>query len=134
VGFRRLPSWIKSRFLFEVKRSPNLPHDPNSLIKGFFLERSGFRNHADKVIERYIPRNLRKTHSNIYYLRKEFFADDFKEIFGKYLDVTKISDSELETKINPSTMNESIDELISQNLDLIYKSCPVWAELESIIY
>jgi hypothetical protein len=134
VGMRRLPCWLKSRFLFEVNRSPNLKHDPGLLLYGNFLESNGFQNHADKYIEKWIPLKLRQEHSNIFYLRTEYFESDFKKIFGQFVDVNKVPSSELKEKINTTNSQKHVDEIISKNLNLIYKSCPLWAELELQIY
>ena len=44
---RTLPSWLISRYNFEVDRSPELDHKPELLLEGKFLEQSGNLSHAD---------------------------------------------------------------------------------------
>src|SRR5215211_1142207 len=44
-SFRRLPSWLESRYSFEVQRSPELNHRPELLLEGKFLEHGGYQNH-----------------------------------------------------------------------------------------
>jgi len=137
VCTRRLPSWLKSRFLFELQRTPGLEHNPQLLTSGQFLERTGRVNHADKYVLKWIPPKTRLNHGLISYLRVENFASDFRDIFGKYLDLSKISISELEERENasaPADIKHDIDNLISVNMNSIYRACPLWAELESEVY
>lgn len=137
VCTRRLPSWLKSRFLFELRRTPRLMHDPKMLLSGMFLERTGHPNHADKYIRKWIPPELRRTHRQVSYLRVENFAIDFRTIFGQYLDISSISTAELEERENASLslgVQSNLDVLIAENLDLIYQSCPLWTELETMVY
>lgn len=137
VCTRRLSSWLKSRYLFELQRTPRLEHDPELLVTGRFLERSGRVNHADNYVLKWISPSIRLNHGLISYLRVESFASDFLDIFGQYLDVSEISISELEQRENASASvggKLDVDRLIAANIDSIYKACPLWAELESEVY
>lgn len=137
VCTRRLPSWLKSRFFFELRRTPKLKHDPRMLLSGKFFEQTGQINHADKYIRKWISPELRRTHQPVSYLRVEDFAADFRIIFGQFLDIKNISVEELKERENISSssgMPYDIDALIADNLESIYKSCPLWAELETIVY
>jgi hypothetical protein len=137
VCTRRLPAWLKSRLLFEMQRSPGLKHDPSLLLQGKFLERTGRINHADKYISKWISPDIRSSHSSISYLRVEEFANDFREIFGQYLDISKISKHELEQRENTSFISKiqyDIDQIIFDNLDAIYDACPLWSDLEKNVY
>jgi hypothetical protein len=136
VCVRRLPAWLKSRFLYEIKRSPKLNHDPNLLILGKFLERTGQINHADNYISKYIPAYLIENHANISYLKVEDFANDFVKIFSRYIDISKISKRDLEQKVNAShgSTKYNVDQIISDNLAVIYGACPLWSELEKSVY
>jgi hypothetical protein len=136
VCTRRLPAWLKSRFYFEVSRSPQLRHNPELLLSGKFHQITGNINHADNVIRRWIPAELRQTHPCLSYLRTEDFANDFKTVFGQFLDISKISRAELEERVNISnpTGNYNVDALIAENINSIYKACPLWSELEIAVY
>lgn len=105
---RRLPAWLKSRFYFEVSRSPQLRHNPELLLSGKFHLRNGEIGHADNAIRRFV----------------------------RFLDISKISTAELEERVNISNPTDSynVDALIAENLDSIYKACPLWFELEMAVY
>ena len=88
-SIRRLPSWLESRYNFEYERSPQLPHDPELILEGKFLEMTGGVNHADNYIEKYLPQSLLST-GRVRFLRLEYFETDFIELFSRYLDVSAI--------------------------------------------
>lgn len=119
-----------------MARSPQLRHNPEWLLSGKFLLRNGDIGHADNVIRRWIPAELRQAHPSLSFLRVEDFANDFKTIFGQYLDISKISKAELEERENTShpSRQYDIDKLIAENLDSIYEAFPLWSELETAVY
>jgi hypothetical protein len=101
------------------------------------MERSGRINHADSYIRKWISPETRSSHPWISYLKVENFKHDFRSIFGQFLDMNLISDGELEQKENISNSSDikvDIDRIIAENLDVIYGSCPLWSELESMVY
>ena len=57
-SFRRLPTWLQSRYSFEHGRSPQLDHRPELLLEGKFLEPNGVVNHADLYAKKYLPEGI----------------------------------------------------------------------------
>lgn len=133
-SFRQLPSWIESRYSFEKTRNPELPHNPNDLLTGHFLEANGYRSHADYYPKKYLPESLLENHA-VRFLRTEFFEYDFKSIFGDFLDLSNIPESEYQSKENCSVKNipEGIKEALN-NDSSIYKHCPYWKKIEDLAY
>lgn len=132
-SFRRLPSWLISRYNFEVARSPHLDHNQNSLLKGEFLEASGKLNHADRLISRYLPyRDIGG--KNVSFIRTEFFEQDFKRILGKYIDINLIPDYEFFDKANPSKniLGKDLQEKLRTGAP--YNYCPAWSAVEYFVY
>lgn len=134
-SFRRLPSWLESRFNFEVFRNPQLPHNPHMLINGNFLEANGYQNHADYYVKKYLPEWIIAT-KRIRFIRTEFFESDFKLIFGDYLDVSSIPQHELVKKENRSLkkLPENIRDKLLIESNALYKNCPYWSYIESMAY
>jgi hypothetical protein len=133
VCTRKLPSWLVSRFNFECTRTPELIHRPELLLDGKFLESNGFLNHADSYIEQYLPKATPK--NKVRYIKVENFAEDFKNIFGDYVDVSKIPSVELEARSNESR-NIVSDEIKFElnNSTSLYEKCPLWKEMENLVY
>lgn len=133
-SIRRLPSWLVSRYSFEVKRNPDLPHSPERLLEGHFLEANGFENHADYYITKYLPDPLLDS-GRVRFLRTENFEEDFKAIFGDYLDLSRIPDSEYAKSVNQSK-KALPDEIRQRLLDghSIYDHCPRWKRVEEMAY
>lgn len=134
-SFRRLPTWLISRYNYEVKRSPDLPHNPEFLLEGKFLERSGRLNHADAVINKYLPNPL-LLYAKVRFLRVENFKDDFVGIFGDYMDLSGLDTNALEEKENESVTNFIPDQIRNEILhtDIAYKHCPKWRRMEKMAY
>lgn len=132
-SFRSLPSWLASRYNFEVARSPHLNHDPNSLLKGEFLEASGKLNNADRLIARYLPyEDIRGR--NVSFIRTEFFEEDFKQILGRHIDISRIPEIEYQQKENAS-QNRLSDKIIDKLQTVTpYQHCPVWSAFEYFVY
>jgi len=130
-SFRRLPSWLESRYNFEVWRSPQLPHCPESILEGKFLERSGRTSHADDYARRYLPPRLLES-GKVEFLRTESFAGDFKALFGQFLDLANIPDRALTRRVNASW--NYLPRRIRQRLHDAYDRCPYWRALEDIAY
>jgi hypothetical protein len=134
-SFRRLPSWLESRYSFECRRSPDLEHRPELLLEGRFLERSGLASHADDYAQRYLPRQIINS-GNVRFLRTEFFAADFKAIFGEFLDILRIPDKEFRRKLNASQrcLSENARQQLYDASAKIYDNCPYWRWLEEMAY
>jgi hypothetical protein len=133
-SFRKLPSWLVSRYSFEYYRSPSLKHQPEQLLEGKFLEQSGLPSHADYYAMKYLPRNILDS-GNVRFIRTEYFEYDFKLVFSEFLDIYKIPDWEFQRKANVSrnaVPNEILNELYDS--DEIYGYCPYWREVEKIVY
>lgn len=133
VSVRRLPSWLISRFCFELKRSPDLPHDKNKLLEGRFLEANGYENHADYYMHRYIPERILES-SKVLFLRTEFFEEDFKAIFSKYIDIDMIPDDLYKAHLNASESclpDEFIKKLNSADFS---EAAPYWCKVENKAY
>lgn len=133
VSIRRLPSWLVSRFCYEVKRSPNLPHDAYKLLEARFLEANGYENNADYYMNKYVPKNI-LARGNVRFLRTEFFAEDFKSIFSNYLDLKSVPDEVYHSHVNSSENNLPEDLLKKLNAFDFSELAPYWCEVENIAY
>ena len=134
-SFRRLPSWLESRYLYEYERSPSLPHNPELLLQGKFLEAYGSVNWADSYAKQFIPKNILES-GHIRFIRTEYFETDFKAIFGDYLDISKIPNKQFKKRINSTKMSlpNSIKEQLYADTPSIYDHCPYWKSIEDIAY
>ena len=134
-SFRRLPGWLESRYSYEVRRNPQLDHRPELLLEGKFLERGGEQNHADFYVRKYIPEPILRS-DKLKFIRTESFESDFKRVFGQFLDVTIIPDSELSKKenVSKSVVPDEIREKLLQNQLQLYEKCPYWKAVEDIAY
>lgn len=133
-SIRRLPFWLESRYNFEYERSPQLPHDPELLLQGKFLERGGSLNHADRYVKKFLPRSLLAA-GNVKFLRTENFEADFIALFGAYLDLSSIPTAEYGQKANASRNHlpaELLDRLRSSRD--VYTKCPEWRFVEELAY
>lgn len=134
-SIRRLPSWLISRYNYEVQRSPALAHRPERLLIGRFLEQRGSENHADAVIKKYLPESILSS-SKVRFIRTEFFEIDFKSVFGDYVDISLIPDSEFGVKENSSRnfVSPKTRKALYDNLSSLYQACPYWKIVEDIAY
>lgn len=133
IPIRRLPSWLVSRYCFEVQRTSNLNHDKMKLLKGFFLESNGKENNADFYMKKYLPEELLKS-NRVRFLRTEFFEEDFKSIFSSYLDIKKIPDAAYATNVNASEKclsEDFINKLAKLDFNLI---SPYWSKIQKLAY
>jgi hypothetical protein len=134
-SIRKLPSWLESRFNFEYHRSPDLPHKPERLLEGYFLEARGYENHADYYMKKYLPESILNKR-NVRFIRTEFFEADFKSIFGDYLDISIIPEYEYNRKVNTSqkALPDKVLKLLYSNQAALYKKCPYWNYVENKAY
>jgi hypothetical protein len=134
-SFRRLPTWLESRYSFEVKRSPQLNHQPELLLEGKFLERGGKQNHADFYARKYIPETILPS-GKIRFIRTEHFESDFKRIFGEFLDVAVIPNGEFRKRVNvsKSALPDEIRKKLFQQQQEVYEKCPYWKSVENMAY
>jgi hypothetical protein len=130
VGFRRLPSWLLSRYSFEVHRSPGRSHDPYLLAMGKFTEETGEQGYADWYALQWISPDLYNNH-NVKFLRQEYLAQDFEAIFSDLIDTSTV---DLRSKVNSFKPNMQGASVIALNQTSIYQNCPYWAGLEFILY
>jgi hypothetical protein len=97
-SIRRLPSWLGSQYSYEYKRNPKLEHHLDRLLERKFFERNGFESYADIYVTKYLPRSILES-GKIRFIRTEHFESDFKSVFGNFLDVLIIFNSELIKKL-----------------------------------
>jgi hypothetical protein len=131
VGFRRLPSWLHSRYSFERQRSPHLPHDPQRLAEGWFLEADGQEGFADFYARQWASPWLVENH-RVLFVRQEHFAADFMAAFGEHLPEGWQGD--LSARTNRSEHDDEAAAVIRSNTDQIYERCTYWAHLEDNLY
>lgn len=130
IGFRRLPSWLLSRYSFEAYRTPDRNQEPQLLETGRFIEENGVQGYADWYAIQWISPDVYKGY-NIKFLRQEYLAQDFKAIFSDVIDTSTI---DLGSKINSVKPDIEGASMIALNQANIYRNCPYWAGLEFIIY
>jgi hypothetical protein len=104
------------------------------LLRGEFLESNGYRNNADYVAQSYLPEALFKS-NDVFFIRTENFAEDFKAVFSKFIDVSSIPIEEINSKENQSKGYLSKEYVGKLNEGrTVYDACPYWSWLESIAY
>jgi hypothetical protein len=134
-SIRRLPSWLVSRYNFEYKRSPQLDYRPERLLVGRFLEQHGRENHADSYARKYLPMSILES-GEVRFIRTEYFEDDFKSVFGDYIDISRIPDREFSKKENVTENNVPLDirNKLDKNRKILYGVCPYWKMVEDVAY
>ncbi len=134
-SFRRLPSWLESRYSFEYQRSPHLNHRPELILEGRFLERRGWENQADFYIKKYLPNSILLS-DRIQFIRTEYFETDFKMVFKDFIDISKIPDAEFKERINVSKSHLPVEikNKLLDNKQKLYEKCPRWKAAEDIAY
>ncbi len=135
ISFRRLLPWLISRYSFEVQRSPYLDHNPELLLEGKFFEANGRQSHADHYIRKYLPEPVLKS-GRVQFIRTEYFESDFKNVFGAYLDISKIPDKQYTIKVNTSKNYLPPDSMffLQRQKHTIYDNCPLWRAVEEMAY
>ena len=134
-SFRKLPSWLVSRYNYGRKVDPNLPVHHELLLEGKFLRGNGQEAHADSLVKNFLPEAILKS-GKVRFVRTEFFESDFKTIFGDYLDISKIPDWEYKENVNTSKsfLPDKIKEQVHDSKRKIYEKCPKWQLIEKIAY
>ncbi len=134
-SFRQLPSWLISRYNYEVERNPGLPHRAESLIEGRFYEQSGFENHADYYARWYLPENILE-HNDVRWIRTEFFEMDFKAAFADLIDLSRIpSDAyRMRSNVSISRVPQRVRDVLFAGDRSVYAKCPYWSSLEDFAY
>jgi len=134
-SFRRLPSWLESRYAMEYDRSPQLDHRLERLLEGKFLEQTGLENHADRYAMKYLPKPILES-DKLRFIRTEYFEADFKSVFGDYVDVSIIPDWEFNKRENASKSYIPLDikKRLSDNQHRLYEQCPYWKIVEDLAY
>lgn len=104
-SFRRLPSWLESIYNYETRRNLNnvdWPDAPQLLLKGeVFTGVKARKINADVMCKKYLPKHLLVS-GRVKFIRNEFFEEDFKDIFGHYVDISRIPDWEYKKHVNKS--------------------------------
>jgi len=134
ANIRRLPNWILSRVHFEVQRSGlNGSVSRNALVQGRFRNRKTPGNSkqmrlvsADEQLAQFAP-------AVTDWVRSEEMIPDLARVLG--FDSTKVA--ERRERVNAGQI-EYIRDLsfwfTPRELDRLYQSNPVWAELERKVY
>ena len=136
VSFRQLPSWLESRYNYEVQRNPHLPHDPERLLEGRFLEGTGVENQADTVAKAFVPLILRPS-PRLRFIRMEMIGEDFRRVFGEFLDVGRVPQRTFRRRVNATPTNHvpaEISTALRSQDRTVYEHCPYWALLEEMAY
>jgi hypothetical protein len=130
-SFRRLPTWLESRYSFEFQRSPQLSHRPELLLEGKFLEPTGEQSHADFYARTYIS-EYTLISDKIRFIRTEYFESDFKHVFGEFLDVTVIPDWEFGKRdnVSESAVPNKIRKKLFQNQQEVYENVHIGRRLK----
>jgi hypothetical protein len=102
-------------------------------MRGRFLEASGKSNHADRLISRYLSHADIAGH-RVSFVRTEYFENDFKLIFGKYIDINRIPSHEYREKVNSSknALRKDIEDKLRGGA--AYRYCPAWSAVEYFVY
>lgn len=134
-SFRRLLPWLESRYSFEAVRSPDLPHRPESLLEGHFLESNGFENNADYYASWYLPESILDS-GRLRLLRTEYFEADFKALFGQFVDLSPVPDWVYRARTNASTriLSQGERDALHASRESVYRHCPYWAGVERAAY
>ncbi len=135
-SFRRLPSWLESRYNFEAERSPHLAHRPELLLEGKFLEARGVESHADVYSKKYLPDRILQS-GKVRFLRTEYFESDFKRIFADFVDVSRIPDWEFKERLNSSKgccLPARVRDQLYDGRGTVYDKCPHWRSIDEIAY
>lgn len=130
VGFRRLPSWLLSRYSFESHRSPDQHHDPTLLEQGKFTEQNGEIGYADLYAKRWISPDIYR-HCDVRFLRQEHLASDFEAIFSDFIDTSTV---DLRSRVNSFRPDLRGASAIALYQGCIYQNCPYWSGLELVAY
>lgn len=121
VCIRRLPDWILSRVHFEARRPPYHRAKREMMVSGQFYENNGFINHADRYIKDYTWWPVS------HWVRTENAAEDLAAALG--LRVEKVA-----AHLPHVNRSEHTDALTQTETERLYKSCPLWTELEARVY
>ena len=132
---RKLPCWLESRYNFEVARTPDRRFEPELLLEGKFFRSNGSVVHADTLIKNFLPENILNS-KQLEFIRMEHFERDFKEVFGKYIDIEKIPEEEYFKKVNASKsyIPENIRLQLYNSGSNLYELCPYWKRVEKLAY
>ena len=133
-GLRRLPDWLYSRHMFEVQRSPTLPHRIERLIEGRFLEHTGAIGFADDYMRKYLPPELFAS-GDVRIIRVDQFRIDFQKAFSGFVDTARIPENDfLRVRNKTRVSNPQARQVIDSRLSQIYDSCPYWSKVEARFY
>ena len=132
---RRLPAWLASVYCYHRGLSPHLDHRPERLLEGRFLSWDGSEGHADQVASRYLPTDVLES-PRLAFVRTEYFAQDFREVFGQFLDTSRIPATELTVKENTSqfVLPDDVWQALNAPDSPVYGCCPAWSRFERIAY
>jgi hypothetical protein len=93
------------------------------------MEADGSIGHADIYGRNWLPADVMIL-QKAQLIRVEHFSDDFRRIFGQWLDVGRIPQEELNLSVNVGSKSRDVAEVIDENLSAIYRECPHWSAIE----
>ncbi len=128
-NIRRLPHWILSRVGYEEMRS-DIYTPREMFVRGSFINRWKKVENADAFLSDFtvVPVDA--------WIRVDFIASDFAAAFSPVLDLTGINLRREFAKRSNETkfFADSTPWLTSEELAILYDSCPVWTALEKRLY
>lgn len=129
ANIRRLPAYVVSKIHYTESLNPEINHAQEHFVTGQFMESNGFSNSADNLLKHYEANNVEQ------WLRTEHLQEDFVSVFSRYLNLEGKDLSALSQKINANDYTEDLAKRYSrQELERLYRNCPLWAELERRVY
>lgn len=124
-GFRRLPSWVVSRVIFEANRPPHHVATRSMIEMGEVFENNGARNTADNYLQEYQYPTVDM------WVRCEHIAEDLALAFSLPLESVK---RKLQSKNKTSKVSTISFWFTNDQLEMLYSCNPRWAKLERELY
>jgi hypothetical protein len=130
-AIRRLPYWLLSRIHFEKARSPEAVVTREMFLEGRFYEAPRLALSADHYVRKYTSRPV------AHWIRTEFLAEDFRRVFGQYLNLDHINLESAFVQKNRNPLRYVADLAFyfkPEELQGLYNANPRWRDLEMELY
>lgn len=130
-AIRRLPYWLLSRIYFEKARSPDVVVTREMFLQGRFFEAPRLALPADHYVRKYTSRPV------AHWIRTESLAEDFRRVFGQYLDLDQVDLESAFVQKNRNPMRYISDLAFyfrPEELEGLYNANPRWRDLETELY
>lgn len=129
ANIRRLPAYVVSKIHYTESLNPDIRHNRKHLLTGQFMEASGYKNSADKLLRHYEAKEIS------HWIRTEHLEDDFTSVFSRYLDLKGKDLSALSKQINSNDYSRDLAKWYSpREMARLYRKNPLWAKLERKVY